>query len=110
MVSLSLFAGHRSDSLEGFPYSLRSHASLPPQSLNHAIQYLRRLSQDPPSQSNLSFMQFTCCINVYTNCYYCNKASNRIVPKQKELVVFIWIILSHEVSRHSPHKHIHKLR
>ena len=54
-VSLSLFAGHRSNSLEGFPYSLRSHASLPPQSLNRAIQYLRRLSQDPPGQSNLSF-------------------------------------------------------
>ena len=36
--------------------------------------------------------------------YCCNKASNRIVPKQKELVVF-WIPLSPEVSRLSPYTH-----
>ena len=53
--SLWVYLQIRSESWEGFPYLLRSHASLPPQSLNCAIQYLRRLSQDPPSQSNLSF-------------------------------------------------------
>ena len=85
-VSLHLFAGHWSKSREGFPYSLRSHASLPPQPLNRAIQYLRRLSQDPPSQSNLSFMEFTCCIFLMCakTVNLCNKSSNRIVSKQKE--------------------------
>ena len=54
MVSLSLFAGHQSESREGLPYLLRSHASLPPQPLNRAVQYLRRLSQDPPVSRNQS--------------------------------------------------------
>ena len=39
----------------------------------------------------------------------CNKASNRIVSKQKDLVVFFWITLSHEVSRYSPYNHICEL-
>ena len=54
MVSLSLLVGCPSESHEGFAYSLRSHASLPPQPLNRAVQYLRRLSQDPLLQSVLS--------------------------------------------------------
>ena len=37
---------------------------------------------------------------------YCsNKASNRIVPKQKDLVFYSWITLSPEVSRLSPYTH-----
>ena len=38
----------RSESSEGFTYSWRSHATLPSQPVNRAVQYLRRLSQDPP--------------------------------------------------------------
>ena len=40
--------------------------------------------------------------NVLFNISYCNKASNRIVFKQKGISVFLWIILSHKVSRHFP--------
>ena len=40
-----------SESWEGFTYSQRSHASLPSQPMNRAVQYLRRLSQDPQEQS-----------------------------------------------------------
>ena len=50
--------------------------------LNHAFQYLRRLSQDPPSQSNLSFHGVHCYINVLqVTVIYCNKASNWILSK-----------------------------
>ena len=37
--------------------------------------------------------------------YCCNKASNRIVTKSKELVFYSWIPLSPEVSRLSPYTH-----
>ena len=37
--------------------------------------------------------------------YCCNKASNRIVTKSKELVFYSWIPLSPEVSRLSPFTH-----
>ena len=83
------------------------------QSLNGAIQYLRRFSQDPPSQSNLSFMQFTCCTKCSFTVINCNKASNWIVSKTKGFSVFFWIILSHKVSRYFPthtHINIHELR
>ena len=42
------------------------------------------------------------------NISYCNKASNRIVFKQKGISVFFWIILSHKVSRLSPYTHTHQ--
>ena len=45
--------------------------------------------------------------NVLFNISYCNKASNRIVFKQKGISVFFWIILSHEVSKLSPYTHAH---
>ena len=48
-VSLSLFAG-RIDSSEASTDLLRSHASLPPEPVNRAVQYLR------------GFMQFTCYV------------------------------------------------
>ena len=51
MVSLSLFAGPEPILRR---YSLRSHASLSSQPLDRAVQYLRRLSQDPPT---ISFSQ-----------------------------------------------------
>ena len=35
-----------------------------------------------------------------------NKVSNRIVPKQKDLVFYSWITLSPEVSRLSPYTHV----
>ena len=37
--------------------------------------------------------------------YCCNKASNRIVPRTKDLVFYSWIPLSPEVSRLSPYTH-----
>ena len=37
--------------------------------------------------------------------YCCNKASNRIVTRSKELVFYSWIPLSPEVSRLSPYTH-----
>ena len=37
--------------------------------------------------------------------YCCNKASNRIVTRSKELVLYSWIPLSPEVSRLSPYTH-----
>ena len=37
--------------------------------------------------------------------YCCNKASNRIVPRSKDLVFYSWIPLSPEVSRLSPFTH-----
>ena len=53
--------------------------------------------------------------NVLFNIGYCNKASNRIVFKQKGFSVFFWIIPSHEMSRHfptytHPHSTIHELQ
>ena len=47
-------------------------------------------------------MQFTCCIKCSFTVNYCNKASNQIVSKTKGFSVFLWITLSHEVSRHFP--------
>ena len=37
--------------------------------------------------------------------YCCNKASNQIVPRTKDLVFYSWIPLSPEVSRLSPYTH-----
>ena len=75
--SLWVYLQVRSESWEGFLYSLRSHTSLSSQPLNRAVQYLRRLSQDPPSSSQSVyhsvslirvFIQFTC----YVKCsFYC---------------------------------------
>ena len=72
-------------------YLQRSHASLPSQPVNRAVQYLRRLSQDPPGQSvnqfsylNLNLHELYVFLLLVIHC--CNKASNRIVPKQKDLV------------------------
>ena len=39
--------------------------------------------------------------------YCCNKASNRIVTRSKELVFYSWIPLPPEVSRLSPYTHTH---
>ena len=47
--SLLVYLQIRSESREDFTYSRRSHASLPTQPVNRAVQYLRRLSQDPQS-------------------------------------------------------------
>ena len=55
MVSLSLFAGHWSESQEGFPDSLRSHASLPPQPLNRAVQFLKEAQPGP--SNNISALK-----------------------------------------------------
>ena len=52
-------------------------------------------------------MQFTCCTKCSFTVSHCNKASNWIVPKQKELGEY-WIFPLHEVSRHFPtytHRH-----
>ena len=38
--------------------------------------------------------------------YCCNKASNRIVTRSKDLVFYSWITLSPEVSRLSPYTHV----
>ena len=53
---LGLIAGRHDTSLASSRYlHLGSHASLPGKSVNCAVQYLRRLSQDPPGQSNSVF-------------------------------------------------------
>ena len=59
----------RSESSEGFTYLRRSHASLTSQPVNRAVQYLRRLSQDPPStQIRISHKQlefvYACVLTV----------------------------------------------
>ena len=53
------------------------------------------------------FMNFTIVHNVFLLLviYCCNKASNRIVTRSKELVFYSWIPLSPEVSRLSPYTH-----
>ena len=98
-------------------YSRRSHASLPSQPVNRAVQYLRRLSQDPPTKRREASKQPTsvnqsislisqiciCMCFLLLAIYCCNKASNRIVPKQKDLVSSSGYPLSPEVSRLSPY-------
>ena len=57
---LGLIAGRHDTTLASSPYlHLGSHASLPGKSVNRAVQYLRRLSQDTPSQYNSVFMKGT---------------------------------------------------
>ena len=53
------------------------------------------------------FMNFIIVHNVFLLwvIYCCNKASNRIVTRSKELVFYSWIPLSPEVSRLSPYSH-----
>ena len=53
------------------------------------------------------FMNFIIVHNVFLLLfiYCCNKASNRIVTRSKELVFYSWIPLSLEVSRLSPYTH-----
>ena len=53
------------------------------------------------------FMNFIIVHNVFLLLviYCCNKASNRIVTRSKELVFYSWIPLSPEVSRLSPYTH-----
>ena len=46
-VSLSLLAGCSSDSSKASTDPLGSHASLPPEPVNHADQHLRGLKQEP---------------------------------------------------------------
>ena len=74
--------------------------------MNRAVQYLRRLSQDPPSSQSVYFSRIGIFIvhNVFLLLviYCCNKASNRIVTRSKELVFYSWIPLSPEMSRLSP--------
>ena len=76
--------------------------------MNRAVQYLRRLSQDPQStQIIISHKQLefvSACILLLV-IYCCNKASNRIVTRSKDLVFYSWIPLSPEVSRLSPYTH-----
>ena len=66
----------------------------------------------PSYQSTQKYnISYTNILNLYLHVflllviYCCNKASNRIVPKQKDLVFFSWISLSPEVSRLSPYTH-----
>ena len=60
---LGLIAGRHDTSLVSSRYlRLGNHASLPGKSVNHAIQYLRMRSQDPPSQSNSVFIKGTCIV------------------------------------------------
>ena len=53
------------------------------------------------------FMNFIIVHNVFLLLviYCCNKASNQIVTRSKELVFYSWIPLSPEVSRLSPYTH-----
>ena len=69
-------------------------------------------AQPRPSKQSISlisrigiFMNFIIVHNVFLLLvvYCCNKASNRIVTRSKELVFYSWIPLSPEVSRLSPY-------
>ena len=71
-------------------------------------------AQPRPSKQSISlisrigiFMNFIIVQNVFLLLviYCCNKASNRIVTRSKELVFYSWIPLSPEVSRLSPYTH-----
>ena len=71
-------------------------------------------AQPRPSKQSISlisrigiFMNFIIVHNVFLLLviYCCNKASNRIVTRSKELVFYSWIPLSPEVSRLSPYTH-----
>ena len=57
-VSFSLFAGESNEFSKHYPYSRRSHSSLKRKPVDRAGQYLRRLSQDPPSTKTLSSTTF----------------------------------------------------
>ena len=71
-------------------------------------------AQPRPSKQSISlisqigiFMNFIIVHNVFLLLviYCCNKASNWIVTRSKELVFYSWIPLSPEVSRLSPYTH-----
>ena len=71
-------------------------------------------AQPRPSKQSISlisqigiFMNFIIVQNVFLLLviYCCNKASNQIVTRSKELVFYSWIPLSSEVSRLSPYTH-----
>ena len=68
-------------------------------------------AQPRPSEHSKYNISHTNILNLYLHVFlllviYCsNKASNRIVPKQKDLVFYSWITLSPEVSRLSPYTH-----
>ena len=78
--------------------------------MNRAVQYLRRLSQDPPEHTQIiipykQHLEFVSACVLLLVIYCCNKASNRIVTRLKDLVFYSWIPLSPEVSRLSPYTH-----
>ena len=76
--------------------------------MNRAVQYLRRLSQDPQSTQIIishKQLEFVSACILPLVIYCCNKASNRIVTRSKDLVFYSWIPLSPEVSRLSPYTH-----
>ena len=66
-------------------------------------------AQPRPSEQSISLISrigiFIIVHNVFLLLviYYCNKASNRIVTRSKELVFYSWKPLSPEVSRLSPY-------
>ena len=71
-------------------------------------------AQQRPSKQSISlisrirtFMNFIIVHNAFLLLviYCCNKTSNRIVTRSKELVLYFWIPLSPEVSRLSPYTH-----
>ena len=68
-------------------------------------------AQPRPSEQSISLISqigiFIIVHNVFLLLviYCCNKASNRIVTRSKELVFYSWIPLSPEVSRLSPYTH-----
>ena len=72
------------------------------QPLNRATQYLRRFSQDPPGQSNLSFHAVHLLYKMFSNCYFIVIKHPTGLCQTKGFSVFFWIILSHEVSRLFP--------
>ena len=61
-VILSLLVCCSSDSSKDSTYLLGSHASLPPEPVNHADQNLRGLKQEPGVSQALHFILFTCVV------------------------------------------------
>ena len=111
-VSLSLFAG-----LERILRRFSVLAEEPHKSTITAIEPCSPVfkeAQPRPSEQSISlisqieiFMNFIIVDIVFLLLviYCCNKASNRIVTRSKELVFYSWIPLSPKVSRVSPYTH-----
>ena len=82
MGLFSVFAGW-SEVGEPSTDSQRSHASLPPESMNHAVQHLRGFRLTPGVSPAVEFIEFTPFIYIYI-CFLMIIKKYQIVSNQKE--------------------------